>query len=166
MRRAVLAVIMVGCSALPLAACTSGGGDTFTPPTHSPTTHSAAAPGGSAHASRSAAAAARRHQKLCAGLLGAGTRFATAERTFYTNTAKQNQVAIRGINRELQRVADLAPRQIKTPLHDMIAGFHTFVTVLGHPTAQSSAKLAALAQRLTADGKQLSSYVTAHCSTS
>jgi hypothetical protein len=162
-RRAVLAVTLVGTSVLSLGACRSSGGDTFTPPTHSATTHSATAPAGSAHASRDAAVARRHLKTLCAGLLDAGTKFTAAERAFYTNTAKQNEAAVRAIAKELQQVEGLAPRQIKTPLHDMIAGFHTFAVELAHPTAQSRTKATALGQRLTDDARQVSAYVTAHC---
>jgi hypothetical protein len=162
-RRAVLAVTLVGTSALSLGACRSGGGDTFTPPTHSPTTSSATGPAGSAHASRDAAVARRHLKTLCAGLLDAGTKFTAAEGAFYTNTAKQNEAAVRAIAKELQKVEGLAPHQIKAPLHDMIAGFRTFAAELANPTAQNRAKATALGKRLTDDARQVSAYATANC---
>lgn len=165
-RRAAMAAALIGAVALSLAGCTSSG-DTFTPPTQSATPHSSAAhrsvsPGGAARASR-ATAAARRHQKLCAGLVDAGTKFLAAEGAFSTSTAKQNQLAVQTIAQELQSVEGLSPRRLKSPMRDMITGFHTFASALTHPTAQSRTQLAALARRLAADAKQVSGYVKAHC---
>jgi len=127
-----------------------------------PAAHRTASPGGSAHSSRQAIAA-RGHRKFCGGLAEAGNQFTAAERAFYTNTAKQNQLAVQAIARELQSVEPVAPGRLKSPMRDMIAAFHTFAAALAHPTARSRTQLAALAQRLVADGKQITGYLAAHC---
>ncbi|HZY75553.1 MAG TPA: hypothetical protein VFE40_04475 [Jatrophihabitantaceae bacterium] len=161
-RHAATAAALVGVLALLLGGCTSSG-NKFIPPTNAPTSSSSTAHRTASSTNASRAAAARKHRKLCTGLAGAKTKFAAAERSYYSNTAKQNQAAVQAIARELQGVEHLAPRGLRSPMHDMIAGFHTFANALAHPTAQSRTQLASLAQRLAADGKQISDYVTANC---
>jgi hypothetical protein len=166
-RRAVLVITLVGTSGLSLGACSSSG-DTFTPPAHgtAPTTtaHSGTPrPSNNAAAVRRARLKAAHLKTLCTGLVAAGNRFTAAEGAFYTSSAAQDLAAVHAIARDLQKVEGLAPSTIRSALHDMIDGFHSFAVVLAHPSTQGSAQLTALGRRLTTDGEKVSGYVTAHC---
>lgn len=84
-----------------------------------------------------------------------------AQASLYSGTGSTE--AIDTLEAELSALKDGAPADVRTALTDLSAAFRDAEQILEKPTPENTAKLAAVAQKLSDDGQKITAYIASEC---
>jgi hypothetical protein len=98
----------------------------------------------------------------CKRYAGIAQEIATAETKLYSAGSGADD-ALSSLVAELQKLKDGAPADVRSALDDLSSAFATARSELAAPTQAGTAKLKALATRLSADGQKITAYIVSTC---
>ena len=97
----------------------------------------------------------------CARFADTAKKITDAQAALYAGTG--GTATIDTLVSELTALKAEAPADIQTALTDMEAAFRDAEEILEHPTRENKARLADLSPKLSADGREITAYITSEC---